>query len=82
MPLSLIAGLVWLVAANLAGMLPSRDKHWRRAYVLIATGLPLAVWILATAGGWWALAFFAAAASVLRWPLIYLGRWLRGRIKG
>ena len=74
---ALVTGCIWLVVANLLGMLPSRDNHWRRAYVLIALGLPLLVWIGVEQGPWVALVFLAAGASVLRWPLIYLGRWLR-----
>jgi NhaP-type Na+/H+ or K+/H+ antiporter len=44
-----------------------------------------AFWVLAAMVGWitWAngpligLLVLAAGASVLRWPVIYLGRWLR-----
>lgn len=74
---ALVTGCVWLVAANLLGMIPSRDNHWFRAYVLIAIGLPLLGWIAWERGIWVALVFFAAGASVLRWPLIYLSRWVR-----
>lgn len=66
---------VWVIAANLAAILPSSDNHWRRAYFLIATGAPLTVWLGWTQGGLVALIFLACAASVLRWPLIYLWRW-------
>lgn len=80
--LPIVAGLLWLVAANLLGMIPSRDNHWRRAYVLIAIGVPLLGWITYAFGPWIALAFLACGASILRWPLIYLGRWLRARLPG
>ena len=77
---ALVAGLVWLVAANLIGMLPSKDHHWRNAYGLIAVGVPLLIWLICEDGPWWGLAFVIAAGSVLRWPLRYLWRWIRARV--
>lgn len=74
---SLIAVCAWLVVANVAAMVPSKDYHWRRAYVLIAVGLPLLGWVYWQNGIWIALIVLAAAMSVLRWPVIYLGRWIR-----
>ena len=35
----LVLSLLWLVVANVIAMFPSRDKHWRAAYVLIALGV-------------------------------------------
>ena len=78
--ISLVAGLIWLVVANLTGMLPSKDHHWRNAYGLIAVGLPLLLWLTFDNGPWWGLAFLIAAGSVLRWPLRYLWRWIRARM--
>lgn len=78
--MALILGLVWLVAANFAAMFPSRRSHWPTAYVLIAIGLPLLVWIFATDGIWIALLILIAGASILRWPVWYLWRWLNARI--
>jgi hypothetical protein len=77
---ALVAGLVWLVAANLIGILPSKDHHWRNAYGLIAVGVPLLIWLVYETGPWWGLAFVIAAGSVLRWPLRYLWRWIRARV--
>ena len=74
---SLIGGCVWLIAANVMGMVPSRDNHWARAYVLIALGLPLLGYIIFENGLLVGLAFLVAGVSILRWPVIYLGRWLR-----
>lgn len=74
---SLIAVCAWLVAANVAAMVPSKDYHWRRAYVLIAIGIPLLVWVFWQNGIWIALLALAAGMSVLRWPVIYLGRWVK-----
>lgn len=74
---SLPLALLWLIAANVIAMFPSRDHHWRTAYGLIAIGLPLLVWLAVEHGPWWGLIFLIAAGSVLRWPVVYLGRWLR-----
>lgn len=74
-------GFAWLVLANVLALLPSRDNHWARAYALIAAGIPLLGYITYTNGPWIGLAFLIAGCSILRWPVIYLGRWV-GRIFG
>lgn len=74
---ALVAALIWLIAANVIGMLPSRDQHWRNAYMLIAVGLPILIWLTYARGWLWGLVFLIAAGSVLRWPLIYLLRWIK-----
>ncbi len=79
MNLSLILACLWVVLANLLAMLPSRDNHWRRAYLLIAVGVPLLGYVTWQNGPWIGLLALAAGISVLRWPVIYLGRWLRGQ---
>jgi hypothetical protein len=78
LPLSLC--LVWLVAANVIAMFPSRDKHWRAAYVLIALGVPLLGWVTYEGGPILGMVVLAAGASILRWPVIYLWRWLRRQL--
>ena len=78
--LALVAGLVWLIVANLVGMLPSRDQHWSNAYRLIALGLPILIWIAFAKGLLLAALFLAAGASVLRWPVVYLWRWVKSRM--
>ena len=74
-------GCLWLVVANILAMLPSRDNHWRRAYALIAVGIPLLGYIIYSNGLLIGALFLLAAMSVLRWPVIYLGRWMR-RVTG
>ncbi len=74
---SLVSGLLWLVLANVIGMFPSKDNHWKVAYLLIAIGIPLVGWITVENGPWIALAFLAGAVSILRWPVRYLGRWIK-----
>jgi hypothetical protein len=80
MTLSLIAACLWLVLANVLAMIPSNDNHWRRAYVLIAVGVPLLGWVAYQNGWFVALIVLVAAASILRWPVIYLTRWLRRKL--
>jgi hypothetical protein len=81
MNLSLILACLWVVLANLLAMLPSRDNHWRRAYLLIAVGVPLLGYVTWQNGPWIGLLALAAGISVLRWPVIYLGRWLRRQME-
>ncbi len=76
----LVLCLTWLIAANLIGMLPTRDKHWRAAYVMIAIGVPLLGWLTWAAGPVIGLVFLAAAASILRWPVFFLWRWIKQRV--
>ena len=78
---SLISVALWLLAANVLAMIPSKDNLWQRAYILIGLGIPLLGWVTYQNGPWVGLIALAAGASVLRWPLVYLGRWLR-RISG
>lgn len=70
-------GCAWLIAANMLALLPSRDNHWARAYGLIALGVPLLGYITYTNGLLMGMIFLIAGASILRWPVIYLGRWMR-----
>jgi len=75
----LILALLWLITANVLALIPSKDNHWFRAYVLIAVGIPILGWVTYANGPWVGLLVLAAGASVLRWPVIYLSRWVRGR---
>ncbi len=82
MSLSLVLALGWLVAANVAGMLPSKHKHWPSAYVLIAVGVPLLGYVVWENGWLIGAAVLLAACSILRWPVRYLFRWARRRVLG
>lgn len=79
MSLSLILAALWALAANVIAMLPSRDYHWRAAYVLIAIGIPILGYVTWQNGPWVGLVVLVAGISVLRWPVIHLGRWARAR---
>ena len=80
MSLPLILAALWVLAACLVAMLPSKRNHWPAAYVLIALGLPLLGAIAYRHGPWLALLIALAFASILRWPVIHLVRWLKSRL--
>jgi len=82
MTLSLILACVWAIVANLAAMVPSKDNHWTRAYILIALGVPLLGFVTYENGPLVGLGVLIAGMSVLRWPVIYLSRWLKTRVQG
>ncbi|WP_171209794.1 MULTISPECIES: DUF2484 family protein [unclassified Ruegeria] len=77
---SLLLACLWGLAANVLAMIPSKDNHWTRAHFLIAIGIPILGYVTYQNGPWIGLIVLAAGMSVLRWPVIYLGRWLRKRI--
>lgn len=79
MTLSLILACVWAIVANVLALLPSRDNHWTRAYVLIALGIPLLGFVTYENGPWLGLAVLIAGMSVLRWPVVFLWRWVSRR---
>lgn len=79
MTLSLTLAAIWALIANLLALTPSKDHHWRSAYLLIAAGIPLLGLVTWQHGPWIGMLVLAAGMSVLRWPVIYLGRWIRQR---
>ena len=73
---SLILACLWALTANLLAILPSRDNYWRRAYGLIALGIPLVGYVTWQNGPWVGLFVLFAGMSMLRWPVIYAVRWI------
>lgn len=82
MTISFFLACGWVILANISAMIPSKDNLWTRAYILIAIGVPLLGYLTYENGPVFGLVFLAAGASMLRWPLVYLGRWLRQAITG
>ncbi|RYH07663.1 DUF2484 family protein [Tropicimonas sp. IMCC6043] len=80
MTLSLVLACLWVVAATVMALIPSRRNHWPQAYALIATGIPLLGYVTYQNGPVVGLLVFLAGASILRWPLIHLWRWVRRRV--
>jgi membrane protease YdiL (CAAX protease family) len=81
MSTSLLCAALWLVAANVMALIPSKDNLWQRAYLLIAIGIPLLGWVTYENGPWAGLITLAAGMSVLRWPVVYLGRWAKRLVR-
>jgi hypothetical protein len=78
----LVLAFLWLLAANVIAMFPSRDNHWRNAYALIAVGVPILGLVTWQDGPVWGMLLLAGACSVLRWPLVYLWRRLQRQTRG
>ena len=72
---------LWCVLANVIAMFPSKHKHWPAAYVLMTFGLPILAWVYWVDGIWFGIAFTLAGLSILRWPVVYLMRWLRALVR-
>lgn len=81
MSVSLILACLWALLANVLAMLPSKDNHWRRAYWLLGLGIPLVGFVTYQNGPWIGLLVLVAGMSMLRWPMIYLGQWLRRALR-
>jgi len=82
MTVSLILACLWALVANVLAMTPSKDYHWRNAYILIGLGIPLLGFVTWENGPWIGLIVMVAAMSVLRWPVVYLIRWVKLKLKG
>lgn len=82
MTTSLTLAALWALIANLLAMTPSRDHHWRNAYVLITVGIPIVGYVTWQHGPWIGLLVLGMGMSVLRWPMIYLGRWIKRHMIG
>ena len=77
MSLSVVAALIWMVAVNLRAMFPSRDNHWTFAYFMIALAVPILLGLFLQHGILLTVVFFLTGMWVMRWPVIYLGRWAK-----
>jgi hypothetical protein len=81
MTMSLILGFIWVLLATAIALMPQRT-HWPGAVGLIATGIPLVGYITWQNGPLMGVLALVAGASILRWPLFYLGHWLKRRVGG
>lgn len=78
---SLILAGIWVVLAQIIAVLPSRDRHWRAAYILISIGVPVLAFVIWENGFWVGLLVLFAAMSILRWPVYYAWRWTMRRLR-
>lgn len=81
MTLSIFLLCLWVLLAFVMAAIPSKDNHWRCAYVLMALGVPLLVFLVWENGPVMGLVGLAIGCSVFRWPVRYLWRWLRKKVK-
>ncbi len=81
MTTSLILACLWAVIANVLAMMPSKDNHWSNAYVLIAIGIPIVGFVTWQHGPGAGLFVMVAGMSILRWPVIYLTRWIKDKVR-
>ncbi|MEL6683382.1 MAG: DUF2484 family protein [Pseudomonadota bacterium] len=77
MSASLFLLCLWVVLAFVMAIIPSKDNHWRRAYVLMALGVPLLLFLIWDGGIWYGLLGLITGGLVLRWPVRYLWRWIK-----
>lgn len=80
--ISLALACLWIIAAKVIAIFPSRDHHWRAAYILMAIGVPILIWITLKHGVLPAIVALLAGAWVLRWPVYYMAKWLRRLVRG
>lgn len=79
--MALVALCLWVVVAWILMVTLTAKQSWPAAYGLIAVGVPLVFWMGWSMSVWWALLGVAVMALVLRWPVRYFGRWLKGLIQ-
>ena len=68
---------LWVVLAFAMSAFPSNDNHWRRAYALIAIGVPLLVWMTVQHGFVVGLLGLVIGSLVLRWPVYFFWQWIK-----
>ncbi|PJI91332.1 uncharacterized protein DUF2484 [Yoonia maricola] len=73
---------LWVVLAFVMAAFPSSDKHWRLAYVLIAVGVPLLIWITWRDGLLMGALALIVGGLVLRWPVYHLWQHVKRRFSG
>ncbi len=78
--ISAALGCVWVILISLVALMPY-PQH--RPYALAMLVLfPFVLGAVAWEFGWlWALLLFLGAASIYRYPLIFLVKWLRRKVR-
>lgn len=77
--LSIAFACLWVLVASAIAMAPG-NWHWRAAYILIAVGIPILGYVTLQNGPVAGLVVLAGGASILRWPLRFLGRWVMRQV--
>lgn len=81
MTFAILLACGWFVLANVLAMIPSKRRHWPQAWGLITIGIPILGYVVYEHGPWLGLLVLAGAMSMLRWPVIYLFRWMRKLVR-
>lgn len=79
--LSLTLACLWVVIATAIAMTRGH-YHWPAAYALIAAGIPILGYVTLQNGPVAGLVVLAGGASMLRWPVRFLGRWVVRQVRG
>lgn len=72
-----IAACLWVVLAWVLSVVLTARQSWPAAYGLIAVGVPIALWLGWTFGIGAGVLAVLVGCLVLRWPVIYAGRWIK-----
>ncbi len=72
MNISLIVTIVWILVISAIGMLPMRF-HKRLGFPMLMLFPFVLAYLAWDLGVWWALALFAGALSIFRYPARYFG---------
>jgi uncharacterized protein DUF2484 len=78
---SLIVTIIWILVISTVGMLPQRF-HKRLGFPMLALFPFVLGYLVVDMGLWWALALFAGALSIYRYPARYYGRALWRKVRG
>ncbi|MEM7490913.1 MAG: DUF2484 family protein [Pseudomonadota bacterium] len=79
--MALAALCLWVVVAWGLMVALTASQSWPAAYGLMAVGVPILIWLWLSMGPLWAGLGLAVMMLVLRWPVRYFGRWLKGLIR-
>lgn len=71
-----LLGCIWVVLVSIVALMPF-PQHKPYALAMLILLPVLLVAIALEFGVLWALALFVCAASIYRYPLIFLAKWLR-----
>lgn len=82
MHISLILACLWALGANLLVVATSSTHHRRATFALIAVGIPILGYVTWQNGPLLGFLCLMAAMSMLRWPVVYLWRSVRGTETG
>ncbi len=78
---ALLAGL-WVLGGAIVAMSNTRYHGVFAVFLFIPSALVIVPWLAFDYGFWAALVALVGVCSMLRWPLYYVGKYLRSRVTG